>query len=129
VDAGLYRKASLGDRVWLDRDKDGIQDANEQGVSNVSVTLLDSTSGATIGTTTTNSVGNYSFTNLDPGSYTLVFDKTLTVSGGVAMRKYVWGPQNAGSNDSIDSDVQIDPANKDKAFTTDPILLDSGENI
>ena len=42
VDAGLYRSASLGDRVWVDSDRDGKQDACESGLANVTVKLLDS---------------------------------------------------------------------------------------
>jgi len=33
------RSAALGDRVWLDADADGVQDANENGVSGVAVNL------------------------------------------------------------------------------------------
>ena len=33
VDAGFYEKAEIGDRVWLDANKNGIQDAGEAGVS------------------------------------------------------------------------------------------------
>ena len=41
-DAGLYQKAALGDKVWLDTNKNGVQDAGEAGVSGVTVKLLDS---------------------------------------------------------------------------------------
>ena len=30
-DAGLYQKASIGDRVWLDANKNGVQDSGEAG--------------------------------------------------------------------------------------------------
>ncbi|MCB1941128.1 MAG: hypothetical protein KDI53_03630, partial [Candidatus Accumulibacter sp.] len=126
-DAGLYRKASLGDRVWLDRDKDGIQDANEVGVGNVSVKLLDA-SGAVLATTTTNVFGNYLFSNLDPGTYGLEFNKAAAVTGAISVAKYPWTIQDAGGNGSLDSDVKADPANPNLAFTTDPIVLISGEN-
>ncbi len=46
IDAGLKftqpQPASVGDRVWLDTNGDGIQDAGEPGVSNVLVTLYNS---------------------------------------------------------------------------------------
>ena len=43
-DAGMYKTApagvlKLGDRVWNDYDRDGIQDANEPGVAGITVTL------------------------------------------------------------------------------------------
>jgi hypothetical protein len=41
VDAGLYKLASVGDRVWLDTNKNGMQDSGEAGVCGVKVKLLD----------------------------------------------------------------------------------------
>jgi hypothetical protein len=126
-DAGLYRKATLGDRVWLDRDKDGIQDANEAGVGHVVVTLLDA-GGGVLATTTTDVFGNYLFSNLDPGTYGLEFDKALAKTGAISVAKYPWTLQNAGGNPNLDSDVEADPGNPNLAFTTAPIVLTSGEN-
>jgi hypothetical protein len=55
--------ASIGDFVWVDQNANGIQDVGEPGVANVTVKLL-SSSGAVIATTTTNSSGKYTFTNV-----------------------------------------------------------------
>jgi uncharacterized repeat protein (TIGR01451 family) len=63
-------KAALGDFVWLDLDGDGNQDAGEPGIAGVVVTLYDDANNI-IGTTTTNASGYYSFTNLNPGTYTV----------------------------------------------------------
>ena len=52
VDAGFYQPAGLGDYVWLDEDGDGEQDMTENGVENVTVSLLDDM-GNVIATTTT----------------------------------------------------------------------------
>ena len=38
-DAGLYKKCSIGDRVWEDKDRDGIQDTGEGGIGSVKVSL------------------------------------------------------------------------------------------
>ncbi|MBK9994334.1 MAG: hypothetical protein IPP01_10210 [Saprospiraceae bacterium] len=35
IDAGFYQQASLGNYVWFDEDKDGVQDANEVGMKMV----------------------------------------------------------------------------------------------
>jgi hypothetical protein len=126
-DAGLYLKATLGDRVWLDRDKDGIQDANEAGVGHVGVTLLDA-GGGVLATTTTDVFGNYLFSNLDPGTYGLEFNKAAAATGAISVAKYPWTQQNAGGNPNLDSDVKVDPGNPNLAFTTAPIVLTSGEN-
>jgi hypothetical protein len=65
--------ASLGDRVWLDTDGDGSQDASEAGIPGVTVTLRDS-SGSVISTATTDTDGNYRFNSLEAGNY----DVTVT---------------------------------------------------
>ncbi|WP_287464225.1 SdrD B-like domain-containing protein, partial [Accumulibacter sp.] len=124
VDAGLYRKAVLGDRVWLDRDNDGIQDSNEKGVSNVGVRLLDA-SGQQVDATTTDSLGNYRFVNLNPGTYTLEFDKSVALTGAISVAKYPWSSKpNAGSDDALDSDV----FGSGFVATTFAFTLSSGEN-
>jgi hypothetical protein len=58
--------------VWKDLDRNGRQDAGEPGIEGVAVTLYDS-SGVAIGSTTTNSLGYYSFTELAPGTYGVGF--------------------------------------------------------
>jgi protocatechuate 3,4-dioxygenase beta subunit len=73
VDAGIVKpSAAIGDRVWLDTDKDGIQDLNEPGVGGVTVTLFDAT-GKVVGTTVTDAMGKYKFDKLLPGDYTVGF--------------------------------------------------------
>jgi len=99
VDMGVtppVGSASLGNYVWYDENKDGIQDANEVGAQGVQVDLLDSV-GNVIATTTTNSDGYYSFTGLAPGTYSVQFSQYP--SG------YELSPQNAGSSDVNDSDA------------------------
>ncbi|XWJ59535.1 SdrD B-like domain-containing protein [Macrococcus sp. CCM 2573] len=63
----------LGDKVWFDKDKDGIQDANESGIEGVKVTLT-KPDGTVIATTTTDANGNYIFTGLEPGDYVVTFE-------------------------------------------------------
>ena len=80
LDFGFVVRASVGDRVWYDTDKDGIQDAGERGVRGVRVFLKDTT-GTEIARTTTDVNGNYLFTDLDAGDYVVVFDTTTLPSG------------------------------------------------
>ena len=78
VDFG-YRQPpafSVGDRVWKDTDGDGVQDSGEVGLSGVTVQLLNSAN-TVVATATTNSSGNYSFTNIATGTY------TVKVTGGL----------------------------------------------
>ncbi|MFG6105525.1 SdrD B-like domain-containing protein [Leptothoe sp. EHU-05/26/07-4] len=76
IDAGIVSEAtaSLGDRVWYDTNKNGIQDAGEQGVADVKVTLTGGGADGIIGNaddttaeTVTDANGNYAFTNLNAG--------------------------------------------------------------
>jgi len=132
IDAGLYRKASIGDRVWEDSDHDGVQDSGEFSIAGVKVYLQNS-SGVTIASTTTNSYGNYLFANLDPGTYRLMFDKTDVLhnsywGGTYNMNDWKWGVKNVGSNDSIDSDVTGDGISKVNKTYTDYTFLQSGED-
>ncbi len=63
--------AAIGDRIWLDEDGDGVQDAGEPGIPNVTVELRDGTCtpGSNCLTTVTDSEGNYMFAGLTSGSY------------------------------------------------------------
>ncbi len=97
-DAGLYRSATLGDLMWEDSDADGYQDSDESGAPGVQVELYngnDCTGTATM-TTTTDSSGYYTFTNLAPGTYSIKF---LKPSG------YTFSPANQGYDDAKDSDA------------------------
>lgn len=111
IDAGFYKFASIGDRVWLDCDGDGIQDANEAGVNGVTVNLLDG-SGQVVSTQKTQGDGNYLFSGLIPGNYSIEVVKP----GG-----YSFTLRDQGNDDAVDSDV--DAQTGKTAVTT----LTSGE--
>jgi len=67
VDFGYYiDPAALGNRVWLDADADGIQDASEVGIPGVTVklTITYPNGVSTVITTVTDANGYYSFENL-----------------------------------------------------------------
>ncbi|MBY0477814.1 MAG: carboxypeptidase regulatory-like domain-containing protein [Chitinophagaceae bacterium] len=116
-DFGFYGTAtgSIGDRVWLDADGDGIQDASETGgITGVTVQLKNS-AGTVIATTTTNATGNYLFSGLAAGNYTVVFP--TSISGAIVT------PQNVGSDDNVDSDAS------QTTGATGVIALAAGQNI
>ncbi len=73
---------SVGDRVWLDENGNGVQDAGEPGVNNVTVRLLDG-DGSEIATELTADNGLYSFGPLAAGTYTVVLD-AMTLPAGYA---------------------------------------------
>lgn len=119
IDAGLIfgkpATASVGDRVWLDTDADGIQDANEVGVSGVTVSLYNN-AGVVIATTVTDANGNYLFTGLSAGTYSVGF--TLPVGMNFTGK-------DLGGNDNTDGDVNTSGINFGK---TDNFILSTGEN-
>jgi protocatechuate 3,4-dioxygenase beta subunit len=95
LDAGFYRLAGLGDYVWEDTDRDGIQDALEAPIAGVTVELLD-TNGTPIGSTTTDGAGYYEFVGLLPGDYSVRF---VTPAG------YLPTLADQGGDDAADSDA------------------------
>ena len=69
VDFGLVAPATIGDRVWNDADGNGA-DNGEPGLPGVTVILKDA-NGVEVARTTTDANGNYRFTGLVPGTYTV----------------------------------------------------------
>jgi uncharacterized repeat protein (TIGR01451 family) len=61
----------VGDLVWLDRDGDGLADADEPGLAHVPLELLDPATGQVLATTTTDERGGYQFAGLRLGRYTV----------------------------------------------------------
>ena len=102
--------ASIGDYVWddnggggdnaLQKQQNGIQDAGEPGVPNITVTLYDA-AGNVKGTTFTNANGFYKFDNVDvsggPTQYKVGF--------GPLPNKYTWTFKNRGTDPEKNSDV------------------------
>ncbi len=62
---------SIGDTVWFDEDGDGVEDATEEGIENIVVTLIDENS-EIVGATLTDENGNYTFDDLPAGDYTVI---------------------------------------------------------
>ncbi|MEM9599333.1 MAG: SdrD B-like domain-containing protein, partial [Acidobacteriota bacterium] len=95
IDFGYARENELGrigDYVWLDANRDGIQDAGESGIPNVTLRLFDAGPDRAIGggddvlvaTTSTDANGGYAFPGLDDGDYYVDLDGTTLPSGLVA---------------------------------------------
>lgn len=63
---------TIGDRVWEDRNGNGIQDPGEPGVEGVYVALKQGEAGE-IHRVATDANGNYQFTGVEPGQYSITF--------------------------------------------------------
>ncbi|GFO66918.1 hypothetical protein GMLC_04970 [Geomonas limicola] len=109
---------SLGDLVWHDQNRSGIQDPGEPGINGVTVNLYNPASGALIGATTTNGTGNYLFTGLCAGSYRV---EALPPAGFVA------SPSLKGSDRAADSNPNPAEITLPSDFTSEP-TVDFGFN-
>jgi hypothetical protein len=85
VDAGFVPVGSIGDYVWFDTNKDGLQTSGEPAVKGVKVYLLNGTTGAKLDSTVTDATGKYLFDSLLSGSYQVQFvapkDTNFTTKG------------------------------------------------
>ncbi|HEX5789198.1 MAG TPA: sulfatase-like hydrolase/transferase [Woeseiaceae bacterium] len=88
----------IGDRVWSDTDRDGVQDAGETGLGGVAVRLIDCADGAQIASTASDGSGGYGFDGLPAGRYRQQF---------IAPAGYAFSPPRATTG-GLDSDP--DPA-------------------
>ena len=117
IDLGLIKKEaptpeektySLGDKVWIDEDKDGIQGGKETGKSGVTVKLTggDLTEEKT---TTTDENGNYKFEGLKNGEYKVEF----VIPEGYEATKSDQGDDDTKDSDGKSVTVTINNANDD----------------
>ena len=88
---------SLGDRVWLDTNANGIQDAGELGIAGVTVQLKDSTGTTILQTTTTDANGNYLF-DVAAGNYVVT---VLTPAGYASSVRRIKAPTTTSTATSV----------------------------
>ncbi|NJL59039.1 MAG: hypothetical protein HC887_04690 [Desulfobacteraceae bacterium] len=103
VDFGFHTMVTIGNFVWSDGNVNGIQDAGELGIPNVTVSLFDKDGnpvtdvyGKPVNPITTDADGYYQFADLAPGQYYVQFDKPAG---------YTPSPAHQGSDESKDSDA------------------------
>ncbi|SDJ16746.1 Cna protein B-type domain-containing protein [Frankineae bacterium MT45] len=96
-------KVNVGDYVWIDANHNGIQDAGEQGIKDVRLSLTDADgkpvkdiNGTTVAPTLTDADGKYGFGELPPGQYIVSIDDS-TVPAGLF-------PTLAGAGDDREKD-------------------------
>lgn len=118
----LNGPARIGDFVWFDTDRDGIQDPGEPGIPGVTVivTGVDEDDPPYTDTTTTDANGYYIF-NVPPGTYKVTF---INPDGLIPTEL------NAGLDDALDSDADPDMMLMTHVTTVGPneedLTLDAG---
>jgi len=144
VDVGFYDPSGstsleIGNRVWVDLDKDGIQDAGEAGVAGATVSLYDSTGTTLLGTTVTNAKGEYYFnsdnvkqngaTGLEPNTdYKIRLDNAADFASGGALENLNITTVDAGSNDELDSDAVLEDVSGTDTPTINVTTVNDGQN-
>ncbi|WP_199842877.1 SpaA isopeptide-forming pilin-related protein [Streptomyces formicae] len=101
----------IGNRVWYDVDKDGIQDPGEKPVPGATVNLYDK-NGDLVASTTTSSRGEYYFDSVNDGlkfrtEYTIKIDNPADYEEGGPLYRWAVTKHDAGKNDFIDSDGKV----------------------
>ncbi|HOT98119.1 MAG TPA: SdrD B-like domain-containing protein [bacterium] len=86
----------IGDRVWIDSNNNGLQDAGEPGMDKVTVHLLSGVDQTLVQSDVTNAEGAYLFKEMPAGAYLIEF---------VLPEGYAFAKPDQGSNDDLDSDV------------------------
>lgn len=110
-DKPSYTKKITG-TVWVDKNRDGVKDANEEKVGNVTVILIDQNGNIVKNEkkveciTTTDSDGNYLFNNLYSGTYTVIFLYESSFYSATTYRKE--GIDESINSDAIDKSIVFD---------------------
>ncbi len=119
VDIGLTRQfqpATIGDLVWHDVNRNGVQDPHEPGIVGIPIRIERvSGSAPTVNvyprTTVSDAQGRYSFTNLEPGQYRVV----VSLPEG-----YAFAPSGRGGDAQRDSDID------EQSGFSPPLAIDRG---
>lgn len=128
VDFAFVKPASVGNFVWFDANKDGIQDADEVGVAGVTVTLTDGAGnpvidldGNPVKPVTTDANGKYEFTNLMPNVDRIVanageenYKVIFTVPAGYSATKSYAAADGEKDSNGADSSVTLAQGQNDE---------------
>jgi len=105
----VVKTVGIGDKVWLDRNRNGVQDADEPPLKNVTVTLMDK-DGKVLQTTKTDAQGKYQFTFAADTDYVVSFDVSTAVDlpAGVNPADLKPTTKGVGGDKAKDSDIDAD---------------------
>ncbi|GAB4246899.1 MAG: hypothetical protein Kow0027_08270 [Saprospiraceae bacterium] len=120
IDCGLIvldEVVNVGNYVWLDTNRDGIQDSDEYGIQGVTVKLYAMPGEVYQGSRVTDFLGHYLFEDVPAGDYFLEFVLNSLPNG------YSISPKDQGTDDNLDSDAD-QLTGRTAVFTVQPFTLD-----
>lgn len=121
--APVENTVRLGDFVWKDQNRNGLQDENEIGVPGVVVLLLSAGPDGSLcseddiieGGAVTDEDGFYEFEDVQPGEYAIMFEPFSLPEGTQ------FTTPNVGEDESIDSDAEV------LTGIIDPFVIEEGQ--
>ncbi|MEM7538605.1 MAG: SdrD B-like domain-containing protein [Chloroflexota bacterium] len=116
IETDLQNDTRIQGRVWLDLNRNGLQNTGEQGVSGIVINLVEPRSQAVLQRSTSDANGLYSFA-VSPGNYRVEFE----VSAGVITIA------NVGENPQLDSDAMPSTSTSNLFVQTDEFAVSEGE--
>lgn len=102
--------------AWVDENRNGTRESNEQKLSNILVMLLNEESGISIDSTVTNYNGEYEFLNVERGNYLVVFVYDTTQYTVAEYQKS--GVSENANSDVISKEIELDGINTQVAITS-----------
>lgn len=106
---GMYEPVTVGNKVWNDMNGDGVQQTSEPGMNGVTAMLFNGL-GVQINTTKTDANGNYLFSDIKPGNYSVKF---------LLPDSFMFTVQ------AKDSVVIVDPSQPDNSFHYNDVTSDA----
>jgi len=126
MDAGLVGGLNkIGDLVWADVNRNGVQDPGEQGVAGVPV-RLQRPDGEVVGATTTGPHGQYAFSHLADGSYQVCFDAAKLPAQYADYRLTRMRAGNPGQDSAPDAGTGCTAPTDLKPERSQDLTLDAG---
>ena len=134
LDLGFFAPVSVGNRVFVDLDEDGTLSPGDAALPGVGITLIDATTGLAVATdaegntynprTVSDANGEFTFGNLAPGDYSVIFDLADAPNGAL----YDYTLADRGGDEAGDSDATGDPT-LDASPSNRTGFLSSGTNF
>jgi hypothetical protein len=132
----IKASSAIGDYIWLDANRDGVQDITERGIPNVTVALYtdpngdgNPADGSVIYTTVTDAFGRYIFPNLGSRNYVVDVTDTYGMLTGYSLTTGSTdphGPIPLGRNEKyLDADFGYAPTDTTKAVIGDYVWSDA----